>query len=72
MPCNCGKNALPRAQAASAAPRREGVRTAARVAVYQVVVDGEVKVATSSPTAAREEARRLGASIRVTSRPVEA
>lgn len=44
----------------------------ARVAVFEVIKNKEVKLATSSPSAAREEARRLGGSVRVTSRPVEA
>ena len=67
MPCGCqgGKAAkLPTMVAARTAPV-----TAKRVAVYEVVVDGSVVVTTASPSAARDEARRLGASIRVTSRP---
>lgn len=43
-----------------------------RVAVYEVVKDGEVVLSTTSATAARAEATRLNASIRVTSRAVTA
>jgi hypothetical protein len=43
-----------------------------QVAVYEVKVGGETVLSTSSPTAAREEAKRLGGSLRVTSRPLEA
>lgn len=68
MPCGCRGG--PPAQLPQMTPARSAPVTAARVAVYEVVVDGDVVVSTASPTAAREEARRLGASIRVTSRPV--
>jgi hypothetical protein len=44
-------------------------RVPRRVAVYEVVVDGEVTVSGTSPVAARSEAKRLGGSVRVTSRP---
>jgi hypothetical protein len=43
-----------------------------QVAVYEVKVGGETVLSTSSPTAAREEAKRLGGSLKVTSRPLEA
>lgn len=68
MPCGCqGRTAsvLPPARSAGTAPVE-----AARVAVYEIVVDGAVVESTTVASAARDEARRLGASIRVTSRPV--
>jgi hypothetical protein len=72
MPCGCRGGAksgpLPQARTASVTPGR----TAKRVAVYEVVVSGAVQLTTGSPTQARSEARRLGGSVRVSSRPVEA
>ena len=47
-----------------------GARTE-RVAVYEVQKDGTTLTTTSSPTAARSEARRVGGSVRVSSRVVE-
>lgn len=67
MGCGCGKgkagSPLPQAtiQTASAP-------TAARIAVYEVVKDGEVVLSTTTPSAARSEAKRVGGSVRVTSR----
>lgn len=40
-----------------------------RIAVYEVVSGGEVVTSTTSATAARQEAKRVGGSLRVTSRP---
>jgi hypothetical protein len=70
MPCGCSKGrsagTLPTNRLETASPRRS-----ARVAVYEVVTDGLVKLSTTSPAAARQEAKRLGGSVRVTSRPVD-
>lgn len=69
MPCGCqGKksgSSLPRVKQESA----PAGRTTKRVAVYEVKVDGDVVLSTTSPVQARSEARRLGGSVRVTSRP---
>jgi hypothetical protein len=69
MPCGCQGRAasLPPTQTAKTRAPVE----AKRVAVYNVIVDGETVLSTSSPSAARSESQRLGASIRVTSRPVQ-
>lgn len=68
MPCGCQKGrALP------ATPTQQAQRapvTSARVAVYTVVKGGADVLTTSSPSAARSEAHRLGGSVRVSSRPV--
>jgi hypothetical protein len=37
--------------------------------VYEVVRAGSVELSTTSPSAARSEAKRVGGSVRVTSRP---
>jgi hypothetical protein len=74
MGCGCNKrgaSAVPRAanqlEASAPAP------TVRRVAVYEVYKQGEEPVlTTTNATAARQEARRLGASVRVSSRAAEA
>lgn len=72
MPCGCaGKNqSLPKN--GEVAQARSEPRRSARVAVYEVVKDGSTIVSTTSPSAARSESKRIGGSIRVSSRPVEA
>jgi hypothetical protein len=71
MPCGCNKGRTP-AVLPPAAAQQQAPRTTTRVAVYEVVKDGDVVLSTTRPTAARQEASRLGASIRVSSRPAEA
>lgn len=69
MPCGCSKGRkapLPQNTVATV-----GGKTAARVAVYEVTKDSMVVLSTTSPSAARGEAKRVGGSVRVTSRPVE-
>lgn len=69
MGCGCNKTVKVTQQASVSALRgTDPPAGAARVAVYEVVLDGEVVTRTTSPTAARSEAKRLHASIRVTSR----
>ena len=71
MGCGCRKNgvgALP----ASAQAAVQDVRSVGRVAVYQVVVDKQVVTQTESAAAARQEANRLGGSLRVSSRELTA
>jgi hypothetical protein len=67
MPCGCRKSkaSVPGREHLLSAPRET-----ARVAVYQIVVNGSVVDTTEDPTAAREAAKAPGASIRVGSRPV--
>lgn len=69
MGCGCGKGKsggpLPQTNHRTAA-----APTAARVAVYEVVKDGAVVLSTTTPSSARSEAKRVGGSVRVTSRPV--
>jgi hypothetical protein len=67
MGCGCGKSKNAGVPAAAQAAARE-VRSVGRIAVYQVVVGGEVVTSTESAGAARQEANRLGGSLRVTSR----
>lgn len=70
MACGCsGGGGGPLPQNNLAAGAGSG-RSAVRVAVYQVSKDGKVVLSTTSPVAARQEAKRLGASVKVTSRPV--
>lgn len=52
--------------------RRDGSEPGqGRVAVYEVVKEGRVKLRTSSPIAARQEAKLLGATVGVTSQTGE-
>lgn len=72
MPCGCNKRrnvggAMPGNEPAPPEPRRT-----ARQAVYRVMKDGEEVIATTSAKTARDEAKKIGASVKVTSRPVEA
>ena len=75
MGCGCSKRkregeaarALPQTRLASSPGP-----TAKRVAVYEVKdSSGDVVLSTSSASAARSEAKRLGASVRVTSQKVD-
>lgn len=69
MPCGCrGKNA----QLPINRPEPAQTKSVGRVAVYEVVKDSEPVLTTTNPKAARQEANRLGATVRVTSRAVEA
>ena len=70
MPCGCRKSkALPGTlQARRAATAASAARETSRVAVYQFVKGGEVVGSTENPVEARERAKVLGASVRVTSR----
>ena len=73
MPCGCRKNrnlvpgTLEARRSAQSLPSQEP-----RVAVYQFVKNGEVVGTTENPSEARQKSKVLGASVRVTSRPVEA
>jgi hypothetical protein len=67
--CNKGRAAAPLPQKTHAA--RVGGSTTSRIAVYEVMKNGVVKTSTTSSTAARSEARRIGGSVRVTSRTQE-
>ena len=70
MGCGCrgksgGNKVLPQVNHAGVAPT-----SVKRVAVYNVVKNNETVLTTTNPTAARTEARRLGGSVKVSSRPV--
>jgi hypothetical protein len=68
MGCGCGGSAR-RAQAApgvQAAPRSNS-RISGRIALYTVLVGDEPIMATTSPVAARTEARRRQGSVKVSS-----
>jgi hypothetical protein len=66
MACGCSKRGKP---AVLPQVNQPSGRVTTQVAVYEVRKGDEVILSTTNPTAAREEARRLGASLRVTSRP---
>jgi hypothetical protein len=73
MGCGCSKRSK---GAAKALPQTElrtaPAPTAKRVAVYEVKDSGgDVVLSTTSASAARSEAKRLGASVRVTSQRVD-
>lgn len=65
--CNKGRSAAPLPQKT----HKVGGNKTTRVATYEVIKDGSVVTTTSSPTSARSEARRVGGSVRVSSRVVE-
>ncbi len=75
MGCGCSKRKR-ESGAAKALPQTKLTSSAGpiakRVAVYEVTDSGgDVVLSTSSASAARSEAKRLGASVRVTSQKVE-
>ncbi len=73
MGCGCGKTVVRQAESITMAAA--GVAATPRIAVYEVVsADGEMVTSTTSPVAARQEARRVGggARVRVTSRETDA
>lgn len=67
MPCGCRQKAGPLPQSLLASAENTAPVTR-RVAVYEVRKDGGVMLSTTSAVAARSEAKRLGASVHVTSR----
>jgi hypothetical protein len=65
--CGCGGR---QSKTAKAALGEAPEPTAQRVAVYEVYSDDTVMLSTTSASAARTEAKRLNASVRVKSRAV--
>jgi hypothetical protein len=72
MPCGCKGSPGPLPQSLTASSLAGTAPVTKRIAVYQVKKDGDTMLSTTSPIAARSEAKRIGGSVHVTSRPVDA